>query len=147
MNSSWYARFIKSMIADIAQADGISVSDFQGCTKAELHQLMQVQNVQRLPEMYQQFMLQMGKGFATRHDDMLWTFSELLKFDKTSHGLLNDVFVFMWHKDYALIGFAPDGISDNPTIIRYDDSLFDLGKMITTSETLSDFLIDFFAPE
>lgn len=146
--TNWYSTFIQSLIQDMATEDNISLSSFQGCSTIDLEFLQKSQCVKQLPEIYRQFMLQMGNGFASRSDDMLWTVNELLNFRKQEISFVGqDTFVFMWHEEvFTLYGFSTAEPNDNPKILMWDESYIE-HQMIQTGETLSEFLISFFVSD
>lgn len=145
--SKWYTTFIKSLIKDIATEGNLPLSNFRGCSVTDLDILMKSQMVNQLPEMYRQFMLQMGNGFDSRLDDMLWTVNELLEFKKENISFVGQgTFIFMWHIDvFTLYGFSTIEESNNPKVLMWDESLSE-HRMIQTGDKLSEFLISFFAP-
>lgn len=146
---NWCLTFIKSLIQDISAKDNEPLSSFKGCSALDLDNLMKVQSVNRLPEIYLQFMLQMGNGFGSRSDDMLWTINELKDFKKNNITFIEkDTFIFMWQnlEVFTLYGFPTAEVNDNPKILMWDESLIEY-KMIQTGDTLSEFLISFFAPD
>jgi hypothetical protein len=62
---SHWASFIEHLKNDVAQSalDTESIKlEFHGCSEAEIQEIMRVQRVSFLPEVYVQFMLQLGRG-------------------------------------------------------------------------------------
>ncbi|MEO1289008.1 MAG: hypothetical protein AAFV93_14680 [Chloroflexota bacterium] len=147
--TSWYKSFIKALINDISSSEQISPPDFYGCTINDLDKLMQSANVSRLPEIYRQFMLKMGKGYKSRIDDLSWTVDELLKNNNWNNFFGEDIYIFMYYEpDFTVFGFDTKSFNENPIVLFWDENKeWGNPEMENISLTLSEFFIDFFAPD
>ncbi|HEX3052876.1 MAG TPA: SMI1/KNR4 family protein [Aggregatilineaceae bacterium] len=122
----------------------------EGCTAKELEELRETQNVERLPEVYRQFMLLMGKqGIG----EVLGAFGEftvqqasefkrnlIMKLDRVKVLYPNDIFVFFegYRQDRFYFFRTKDEGEKDPIIYCYFDGSDYFRKM---SDTLSQFIL------
>jgi hypothetical protein len=100
-----------------------------GCTEAELETLMASQGIHFLPELYQEFLLMMGKQAGLLHQGTDARYKYLLNIKEAALELLQendnpfelpaDAFVFQMHQGYEFFYFLTGDKSQNPPIYRY----------------------------
>ena len=118
---------IQQATARLTAAGLASLTTLIGCTEAEIRQIEHQYAVQ-LPEMYRQFLLQMGKaaGSFLKGSDLF--FPEVLGLRKQAEAILADSdtpftltkedFVFLVHQGYEFL-FFPTGASGDPPVWLY----------------------------
>lgn len=132
-----------------------------GCNLNEIEEIKVAQKVSKLPSIYEQFLLAMGKssgdlyiGEDVHYHRLLLIkefFNQELQTYKVSFSLPNDIFVFMSHHDVAFLYFLTES-SDDPEIYVFEEphesepnTLRYRYEMVKTGEKLSHFLTQFIA--
>lgn len=103
---------------------------FKGCTDEEIQEVMQAQNVKRLPATFVEYLKVMGHGGITEillgdnanYNSMLFlkkNFIEEVESYSPDFTLPNDVFVFFGHHDYEFAYFLTDNRDDDPPVFRH----------------------------
>lgn len=103
---------------------------FEGCTESEIAQIMKMQGVSRIPLLYKQFLLLMGRK-GGRLQSVLDLFyptllelkklaSDSLEFDGSPFQLPSDAFVFATHLTHLYYYFSTaDG--DDPPVYGFEE--------------------------
>lgn len=118
---------------------------FEGCSGAEIEIIKQAQKVERLPEIYIQFLLTMGKtagGIVFRGSDYSYQYllnlkrwaMELIEENDVSIQLPNDAFIFFMHQGYNF-HFFHTNLGDDPSVYYFHDGERDFSL---SAESLSD---------
>jgi hypothetical protein len=127
--------FIKDLMQKLMALDGTKLDDFEGCTEKEIQLLMKTQNVERLPQMYVEFMKAMGRSYKSKglrffvgedigYEDALElkeVFAEVLKDENKDWQIPENAFVFWTHHAYIFYYFLIDE-GDDPRIFEYIES-------------------------
>lgn len=126
MQQSLIDLLIKKLIdLKIAKPDEIL-----GCSSMEIVELQKRQGVVFIPEIYQEFLLKMGKGAGNflQHLECFYpellhlkdeVKTEILREDRTTFRLPNDAFVFMANQAYEFFYFQAKGGENDPPVYHY----------------------------
>lgn len=140
---------IEKMKTIMAQKGLATPDELIGCSQQEIKAAMDVQNVARLPKMYEDFLLAMGKnagklwkhGGGYTYPD-IERFKEqakrLLKVDRDPIVLPDDAFVFVIHEGMIFYYFLTTE-GDDPPVYVYSEIEFTHEQV---DERLSDYLLN-----
>gem|GEM_PF-4236390 len=122
-----------------------------GCTVNELNQLKTSQQVNRLPDLYTQFMCVFGKESGGLRHGGQYHFPQALTFKQHWKPALpeSDCFVFVSNNDDMALFFHTEDVLENPMVYRIFETI-DSDKQSFHVEPyckLSDFLIDWVQEE
>lgn len=139
--------------------------DFIGCSEEEIHEGMKIQNVTRLPEIYRQYLLVMGKqpAYFMIGSDVTFKWIEHLKLSlrrliaddsafvlnagKLPVQLEDDIFVFFGQQGHTFLFFHTDNNYENPFIYRYSEYIeeddFISGEIENLNLSLSDWFYSY----
>jgi hypothetical protein len=117
---------IKAYVNKLMEIDGIQLDDFEGCTEKDIQDLMESQNISRLPKIYVEFLRHLGKKTGKNFligEDILCPhlegiregFDWLLEKYKIDWEIPENIFVFWTHQDYQFYYFHVDE-GDDPTV-------------------------------
>lgn len=136
--------------------------DFIGCSEDEIREEMNVQNIERIPEVYRQFLMVMGKQPAYFLIGIDATYAWLKHIKNSFYSLIekdnrklraenkpivtvtDDVFVFFSQQSHSFIFFYTNNEEENPPVYRYinyideEEEDFKYGEIEKISESLSD---------
>ena len=123
---------------------------FKGCTDEEIQQVMQAQNVKRLPEQFIEYLEVMGHGGISEifiSDDADYhsmlvlkaSLNDEVEFYNHSFSLPKDAFVFSGHQNVLFGYFLTDNNDDNPSVFQFGSEQEDAQMM---NNTLTDYFED-----
>lgn len=117
---------VDDFIQKLIQIDKSNVLEFHGCSHDEIRKLMKNQSVEKLPNIYIDFMLKLGKncpGSVFTGEDLYYdsvlelkdVFADFLEYEKAEWEISDNIFIFWTHHDYKFYFFdVAEG--DNPPI-------------------------------
>lgn len=107
----------------------VSAQTFVGCTTEEIASLERLHRV-RLPKVYREFLLKMGKSAGSFLQGTDFLFKDLRRLREQAEILLSDTasplklnesdFVFAVHQGYQFL-FFPIGGSEDPAVFHYEE--------------------------
>ena len=124
---------------------GPHTPDIKGCTTEEIEQIRQAQNVERLPEIYRQFLLYMGQGSGRLFASCDYTYGRLQSMKqelehqiRVNHAQLlpPEAFVFLYDTADIYYWFCTNA-GDDPPVFYHEDGHSDFVKI---AESLTIFL-------
>ena len=126
---------------------------YEGCSKAEIQEAMQAQEVKRLPKVYREFLETMGKqagylgllwrsGIYYKCNHILYMKRDLRRQMKASFNLSmpDDIFVFYQDIGDTFLFFYTDNEDDDPPVYLFND---DESYFRLVSESLSEFFLEY----
>jgi hypothetical protein len=150
MNEREYRDLI-SKIKNIWMSGKLFVPPFIGCVEEELEELKLAQKVQYLPQVYRQFMLEMGRTSGGLHrvdGEFRYPFVKDFKPDglppiwlPEDFELPDDIFVFVTDKDAFALYFHTKAEEDDPIVYNVHHTGSDAsGVAIMSYDKMSKFL-------
>ncbi len=122
-------QFVSKLLERLTQLGIIEEQDIQGGTEDEIQDAMELQEVDRLPELYVAFLKVMGNGGGEFNSDTeMWldslpdiksTAEDILEVDKVDFTLPKDAFVFLSYHGYQFMYFHTLSNDDDPPVYHY----------------------------
>lgn len=122
----------------------------QGCSEAEIYEIMKLQEVSWIPDIYKAFLLVLGKTPIRLWSGSDYTFSrlkqmkqhakELIKINNNPFRMAEDAFVFWGHQGYEYYYFLTEQHQEDPCVHFYTEVEY---THKTCNYTLSEFMKHF----
>lgn len=118
----------------------------EGCSTQNLEELMIAQKVEKLPELYKEFMLVFGKISGGLRHEGEFIYPSVLNFKSKAKQfpIPEDSFVFLMGSDLLLLYFRTTQLMDNPmiyTVVENNSSIDQISLVSKEYSKLSDFLV------
>jgi hypothetical protein len=133
---------------------GYDAQSITGCDETEIEQIRVAQGVNKLPDIYKQYLLTAGQNTGGLYEGTDVTYKFVVNLKKWAKRLLiengeefvlpDDAFVFLMHHGYQFMYFLTDNTDEDPPVYHYIEGGDKIDKVY---EHLSYFLTLFIAED